>query len=67
MAIGSGLFWYPTQRLNALAEGKTAGTMAAYLTDVMFDKQTLMVSNLVGGGTWATNNCTPKSSKQLQV
>ncbi|CAH3182876.1 unnamed protein product [Porites lobata] len=39
MAIGSGVFWYPTQRLNALAEGKSVGTMTAYLIDVMFDKK----------------------------
>lgn len=50
MAVGSSVFWYPSQRLNALAEGKTIGMMTSYLLDVMFDKEKLSISNLKGGG-----------------
>ena len=50
MAIGSGVYWFPSQRLNALAEAKTIGTMTSYLIDVFFTKETLSVSNLNGGG-----------------
>lgn len=60
MAIGSGVYWYPTQKLNALAEGKTVGTMTAYLVDVMFDKNTLMVSNLAGGGNLGYKKLCPR-------
>lgn len=65
MAIGSGVFWYPTQRLNALAEGKTIGNMAAYLIDVMFDKNTLMVSNLAGGGNLGYKQLCPKTVQAI--
>lgn len=60
MAIGSGVYWYPTQKLKALAEGKTVGTMTAYLVDVMFDKNTLMVSNLAGGGNLGYKKLCPR-------
>lgn len=65
MAIGSGVFWYPTQRLNALAEGKSVGTMTAYLIDVMFDKKTLMISNLAGGGNLGYRQLCPQIIKAI--
>ena len=65
MAIGSGVFWYPTQRLNALAEGKSVGAMTAYLTDVMFDKDTLMISNLAGGGNLGYKQLCPRTVQAI--
>lgn len=50
MVIGSGVYWYLIQKFNVLVEGKIVGIMIVYLVDVMFDKNTLMVLNLVGGG-----------------
>ncbi|XP_068696515.1 uncharacterized protein [Montipora foliosa] len=60
MTVGSGIFWNPSQRLNALAEGKTIGTMTSYLLDVMFDKEKLSISNLKGGGHCGYQQLCPK-------
>lgn len=61
MVVGSGVFWYPSQRLNALAEGKTIGTMTSYLLDVMFDKEKLSISNLKGGGNCGYQQLCPRT------
>lgn len=45
MAIGSGVYGFPPQR-----QGKTIGSLTAFLMDVFFTKETLSVSNLNGGG-----------------
>lgn len=54
-------FWYPSQRLNALAEGKTIGTMTSYLLDVLFDKEKLSISNLKGGGNCGYQQLCPRT------
>ena len=61
MVVGSRVFWYPSQRLNALAEGKTIGTMTSYLLDVMFDKEKLSTSNLTGGGHCGYQQLCPRT------
>lgn len=61
VVIGSGVFWYPSQRLNTLAEGKTIGTMTSYLVDVMFSKEKLSASNLKGGENCGYQQLCPKT------
>ena len=58
--VGSGVFWYPSQQLNALAEGKTIGTMTSYLLDVMFDKEKVSILNLKGGGNCGYQQLCPR-------
>lgn len=60
IAIGSGVFWYPAQRLNALAEAKTPGLLTAFLVDTLFDRETLAISNLNGGGFCGYKQLCPK-------
>lgn len=61
VVIGSGVFWFPSQKFNALGEGKTVGSMTAYLLDVFFTKETLSVSNLNGGGYCGYSQLCPKT------
>lgn len=61
MVVGSGAFWYPSQRLNALTEGTTIGTMTSYLLDVMFDKEKLSISNLKVGGNCGYQQLCPRT------
>ncbi|CAH3180948.1 unnamed protein product [Porites lobata] len=65
MAIGSGVFWYPTQRLNALAEGKSVGTMTAYLIDVMFDKKNFNDFKLGRRGQLGLQTAVPQIIKAI--
>lgn len=61
VVTGSMVYWYPSQRLNALAEGKTIGSMTSYLLDVFFSKETMSVSNLNGGGYCGYKQLCPKT------
>lgn len=61
VVTGSMVYWYPSQRLNALAEGKTIGSMTSYLLDVFFSKETMSVSNLNGRGYCGYKQLCPKT------